>query len=241
MAYLFAVNARRKHHKKRKAGRRKHRSAKQRAATRRMIAARRHHRGSRVTLHKRKGHRRVSMTYSINPRRHRRYRRNPRFSLRGFGGGGIATILKRGVLGGAGGVLADVIMGYTAKILPPSFATPTDTNGNVQYGYFGVKAAVALLIGTQGRRIMPAPIAQNLGEGALTVMAYQFIRPMMPSAIALGYLNPAPTMRPRMAGAGAYVKGVGAYAPTLPVRAASAASPGARAAGVVRLVNNANR
>jgi hypothetical protein len=237
MATLFAVNARRKHKKARKSGkRRKHRTAAQRAATRRMISARRGHR--RVRLSGRKGKRRVSMTYSINPRHHRRrYRRNPRFGAMFKGGaGGVVGLLKTGVIGGAGAVLTDVLMGYTSKVLPASFATPQDASGNVQFGYFGVKAALALLLGTQGRRFMPAPIATNLAEGALTVMAYQFIRPMMPSAIALGYLNPAPTMRPRVAGAGAYVKGVGAYT-GIPVRAASAVAPGSRAASVVSMVN----
>jgi hypothetical protein len=236
MAHLFAVNARRKSKKHRKTGkRRKHRTAAQRAATRRMISARRGHR--RVRLSGRKGKRRVSMTYSINPRRHhRRYRRNPSFRSMLSGGGGVVGLLKHGVIGGAGAVLTDVLMGYTSKVLPASMATPQDASGNVQFGYFGVKAALALLLGTQGRRFMPAPIATNLAEGALTVMAYQFIRPMMPSAIALGYLNPAPTMRPRIAGAGAYVKGVGAYT-GIPVRASTAAAPGSRAASVVSMVN----
>lgn len=126
-------------------------------------------------------------------------------------------------------------MAQAVKFLPAPLSTPMDASGNVQYGYFGAKAGLALLLATYGGKVIPGAMAEKMGEGALTVLAYQFIRPMVPAA--LGFFNPAPTMRPNVGRAGAYVAGTGAY-PALPVRANGAVNAkGGRAANVLNMVN----
>jgi hypothetical protein len=55
--------------------------------------------------------------------------------------------------------------------------------------------------------------------------------------MAMGYFNPAPTMRPSVRNAGAYVAGAGAY-PALPVRSnGNSNNKGARAGNVLNMVN----
>jgi hypothetical protein len=168
--------------------------------------------------------------------RSRKRRGGSRRSSRGGGlsvGSGL-SLLKAGVVGGAGAVLVDIGMGQVRSFLPASMATPADANGQPQYGYFAAKALLSLALGTYGRRLpVIGKYAADMAVGGLTVMAYQFIRPMVPASLSLGYFNPAPTQRPMLRGVGKYVSGAGAYQ-SVPVRSA-VASPtrGARAAGTV--------
>lgn len=236
MATLFTINpSRRKRHGK------KRRSAKQRAATRRMLAANRGRFASNPK--KRRGRRKARNVMATVQRRVRRSYRRARKAMRSRRGrrsgmrlntNNMMNLLKAGAIGGAGAVLIDIGMAQAARFLPAPLATPMDMSGNVQYGYFGAKAGLALLVATYGGRIMPSAIAEKMGEGALTVLAYQFMRPMVPAA--MGYFNPAPTQRP-VGRAGAYVSGAGAYA-SLPIRANGAnGNKGGRAANVLNLVN----
>lgn len=238
MATLFTINPSRR---KRRAGGKKRRSAKQRAATRRMLAA---NRGRFATNPKRRSKRRsrragksaVAVVKRSYRRAKRSVRRRGRRSSMRFSTGNAVNLLKAGAIGGAGAVLVDIGMGQVARFLPAALATPMDSAGNVQYGYFGAKAALAIALGTYGGKIMPGAIAEKMGEGALTVLAYQFLRPMVPAGLALGYFNPAPTMRPQVGRAGAYVSGANAYA-RLPVRAGASNGGGGRAANVLNMVN----
>jgi hypothetical protein len=238
MSTLFTINPSRR----RRSGK-KRRSAKQRAATRRMLAANRGRFASNPK--KRRARRRSRKSVSIVARTIRRTRRAGRKAMRAYrrrgrsrsmrlNTGNMVNLLKAGAIGGAGAVLVDIGMTQIARFLPAPLATPMDASGNVQYGYFGAKAGLALLLATYGGKVIPGTIAEKMGEGALTVLAYQFIRPMVPAA--LGYFNPAPTMRPQIGRAGAYVAGMGAY-PALPVRANGANAKGGRAANVLNMVN----
>lgn len=228
MSVLWTVNP-----KRRKS--RKHRSAAQRAATRRLVAM---NKSRRNPARRRRARRSANPVVIHHTRRvsARRYRRNPSRRSSVMSHANTATVkglLMRGVVGGAGAVLVDVGMGYASSFLPASMATPADaTTGAPNYGYFGAKAALALALGIYGKRFTRH--AGNMAEGALTVLAYQFIRPMVPAGIRLGYMNPAPTMRPRgVAGVGKYVSGTGAYFPSQ--RPAAMTSPGAAAARVVQM------
>lgn len=246
MATLFTINPSKR--RKRRGGKR--RTAKQRAATRRMINAR-----YGINPKKRRARRRgrkASAVVSVKRRRVRRSsaRRVHRSSRRrssgrmAFNTRGAMNLLKAGAIGGAGAILVDVGMGQAQRFLPAMLATPTDAMGNIQYGYFAAKAGLALLIGTYGGKIMPSAVAEKMGEGAMTVLAYQFMRPMVPSALTMGYFNPAPTMRPtaNIRGAGAYVSGAGAY-PQIPVRNGNGNGTykGGRAANVLSMVNVSRR
>lgn len=175
-----------------KRGRRKARSAAQKAATRRMLAAR-HGLRHNPTKKRRKARR----TAAASPARH--VRRSRRVSRR-FGGAvssvraGAVPMLKSGVIGGAGAVGIDVLMGYASNVLPATMTSKLNADGSTNYMYYAAKAALALGVGIFGRRVMPAQIAAKIGEGSLTVMSYELLRGMMPSGIAMGYMNPAHTM-----------------------------------------------
>lgn len=207
MSLAWIVNPRRKR-RKAKARRRSGRSAAQRAATARMLAANRAKRGGG------KRSRRVRRNPAIlaNPRR-RSYRRNPsrgmararrRFAMAG-GAKGAMSMLKAASIAGAGAVAVDIAMGYAGRAIP-QVATPMNTDGTVNWGYFAAKAGLAVGLGVYGKYVVPGGMTQKMGEGALTVLAYQIIRGFVPAGVALGgtgaYFNPAPTMRPRLAGSG---------------------------------------
>lgn len=161
---------------------------------------------------------RRATVYAVNPSRRRRrsrkasarrrFRRNPAMSLRrGFSLGGsssgVVSMLKSGAIGGAGGILVDVGMGIAQKFLPPVLGSPMNADGSANYAYFGVKGAIAIGLGLYGKRIPGiGPYAPKMAEGALTVMSYNLMRPLVPSGIVnLGrlaaYFNPAPTMAGR--------------------------------------------
>lgn len=231
MNLLYAVNPRRRRRKSKAHKSRKHRSAAQRAATRRLISF---NKGKSAP--------------ALNPRRRRRsraFRRNPTGRARSMFGAvrssGAITLLKNGAIGGAGAVVVDIGMGYASQVLPAAIASPVNNDGSANWAYVGTKTALALALGLFGRRIPVAgPYVSQMAEGALTVMAYQIMRPMVPATIALGYFNPAPTMRP-IAGVGGvrrYVSNAGragAYT-SIPVRANNAVTRGASAAQVVDIV-----
>jgi hypothetical protein len=178
-----------------KRGRRKPRSAAQKAATRRMLAARGLHHNP--TKKRRKARR---SAVAASPARHH-VRRARRTTHRHSAGGamrsvraGAVPMLKSGVIGGAGAVGVDVLMGYASNILPATMTSKLNADGSTNFMYYAAKAALALGVGIFGRRIMPAGIAVKIGEGSLTVMSYELLRGMMPAGIAMGYMNPAHTM-----------------------------------------------
>lgn len=226
MATLWAVNPRR---------RRRKMSAKQRKyfgggkRKRRSANGRRHRRNAAVAAvatpvirRRRRGKRVVS----------RRRRRSG--GMRGMRMSGALGMLKQAAVGGAGAIAVDMAMGQVARFLPASLATPVDSSGQPQYGYFAAKAALAIALGTYGTRLpVVGRYAPTMGMGALTVLAYQFLRPMAAQVMALGYFNPAPTQRPGM---GKYVSRVGAYATPL-VRQNSDSGKGARASSVLSMVS----
>jgi hypothetical protein len=242
MPVLYTVNPR-----KRRKGR-KHRSAAQRAATARLVAM---NRSRKMHRNPRGKSRRRQRGYAVaaSPRVHRKIRRFVRRSRRTFralhrrysGGmmGSAVGILKAGAIGGIGAVSVDILMSYTKPFLPASMQSPVNPDSSANFGYFGAKAALAVALGTFGRRLpVVGRFAGQMAEGAMTVLAYQLIRPMVPATM-LGYMNPAPTVR----GTGAYVSGggsagqprIGAYA-SVPVRSGAQSGSGARASQVLSMV-----
>lgn len=224
--------------------RRKRRS--KRRAARKMTAKQLKYFGGGKRKSRRGGKRRARRHSAGAPVMHRRSRRRSGSKRvgRSFSTHNAMNLLKTGAIGGAGAVLVDIGMGQLAPMLAsslPSMSTPVDaTTGGPNYGYYGLKAALAVALGTWGGKVIPGGMAERMSEGALTVLAYQFIRPMVPASLTLGYVNPAPTMR-RVGGmapgavVGKYLP-VGAYT-GIPVRGNNGAGAGARAAQVVNLRN----
>lgn len=205
---------------------RKARSPAQRAATARMLAANRSKRAG--PARKRRSRRRASVVSAAPARRSRRSaakvgRRSRRrsSSLRGLmsgSGSGALSMVKSGAIGGAGAVANDILFGLAGKVLPAGWVSPQNADGSTNYMAFAAKAGTAIALGMFGKKVMPGALAAKMADGALTVLAYQLMRPMVPTSImnGLGYYNPAPTMAPRRLNA--YVNtgrpqlsGVGAY------------------------------
>lgn len=216
MSQLLLLNPKRR--KARKSTKRRTRSAAQKAATRRMLAARRN-----PVAKKSPARRRSRRSAAFSPSTKRRARR-AYASGRAFTLNSVVPLLKSGAIGGAGAVLNDIAFSYAAKILPDSMAAPVDATGSTNLMHFAAKAATAVAIATAGRRVPGlGRYAGDMGAGALTVLAYQLIRPQVPASV-MGAYNPVPLMAPRRSlnGVGAYVNraprlaGMGAYVNTAP-------------------------
>jgi len=125
---------------------------------------------------------------AMNPRRRRRnpsrtvarrrYRRNP---TGGFGRGFMRQLtapLMPAVQGAAGAIANDVVFGFIP--LPVQFKA----------GYIGIaaKATQAVLLGMALSRVIGVNAAKQMTAGALTVLAYQTIKPMVAGIVpGLGY------------------------------------------------------
>lgn len=192
-------------------GSRKPRSAAQRAATKKLVALNRTHRTSNPSR-RRRSYRAASRSTSVmhSIRRHRKTRRRNPISIPHMGA--IGNTLKTAAFGAVGGIAVDALMTYLP--LPASLITRTDATGRTNYMYYATKAAIALGIGSFGRKILGSHASQ-LAEGALVVNIYDLMRTLMTGAgMTLGYYNPGMVVR----GMGAYtnnaaapVKQLGAY------------------------------
>ncbi len=229
---------------------RKGRSAAQKAATRKMLAANRSRRGLRRNPSKRRARRSVAVVSAAPARRRSRRsvarvaRRSRRSSGRklfgGLGsglGGNAVSMVKSGAIGGAGAVANDVLFGLAGKVLPAGWVSPVNADGSTNWLYFAAKGGTAIGLGLFGRKVMPGNLAAKMADGALTVLSYQLMRPLVPATM-LGYYNPAPTMAPRRLGA--YVNtqrprlaGMGAYVSATP------GSTAAKGASVARMLRTA--
>lgn len=177
---------------------RKHRTAAQKAATRRMLAANRARRNPK----RRRRPAAASPVVTRARRTIRRARRAVHRSARRFSGARlgfrpnqIMALAKGAAIGAGGALLTDVAMGYASGVLPASMASRVNTDGSTNWLYFATKGAVAIALGVFGGKVIGQATAARMGEGALTVMAYEILRGLMPSGITLGgmgYYNAAP-------------------------------------------------
>lgn len=153
---------------------------KRRTKARRANPAKRrhHHHARKANPHRRRVHHKFAAL--------RRRRRNPA-SRKGHA---IGESIKDALLGGAGSVGVDAIMGQIRGSLPASVQTG--------YEYSAVKAAITIALGMVAGRFM-GPRGQKLAEGALTVQAAMLITSFVPSSMTLGgrsrILGPAGQMR----------------------------------------------
>lgn len=197
MAEILLVNPRRRKRRKSRARRRKHRKVSRRR--RRNVA--------------------------VNPRRRRRRRRNPKYrrvsrrrrnpvSLRGFGGKIMPTV-KKGVIGAGGGLLLDLLLGYTKDKLPEQLQTG--------YGLTATKVIGAVLVGIVGNMALRGK-GGDLAVGAMTVVLHDELKalaiaqfPELPLgeyityAPAIGYSGADALLEPSSVGVGEYMSGMGEY------------------------------
>lgn len=134
-------------------------------------------------------HRRRRNPVTVLSRRRAR-RRNP--IGRGIGGGmglnakNLVAMFKDAAIGGAGGVVFDLIMGQINPYLPASFQTQAGVLGTGD----AVKAVITAVIGQAGAKYTKG-WSKRLAQGALTVQAYEIMAGMVPSTMAVGYASPA--------------------------------------------------
>lgn len=223
MSLLAVVNPSRR--------RRRHKKSARRASkrVRRMTAKQLRYFGPKAHRVVRRRRRRT-ITVSARPNPVRRSRRSARRSARrSFRRNPIGATQMRATLGtvqrglvnaatGAGGaILTDMAMAQVARFLPATLTSRfTAETGGVNFGYYGVKAGIALALGIAGSRLLPGrmkSLAARGAEGALTVQAYELARSLMPAGVVLGYMSPG-----RQAGMGKYLSrnrsGMSAYLPS---------------------------
>jgi hypothetical protein len=203
MSLLAVVNpSRRRRRRKSVSGKRRRHARKMTAKQLRYFGPRK----GRVTRRRRSR----TLTMSPNPRRRsrrsarrasRRFRRNP-VGMPRLRAGYITGALMDAGTGALGAVATDLAMTQAAKALPPTLTSRNTADGAINFGYYGVKAAIAIALGMLGVQFLPArmrPFAAKGTAGALTVQGYELVRSMLPADLVLGYMTPARIGGARMA------------------------------------------
>lgn len=131
--------------------------------------------------------RRNPMHALAHHRRHRR-RRNP-ISL-GHHKANAIGMLKAALLGGAGAITVDLLMGQVNKYLPDSLKV---NDAQVGVGD-AVKGALTIVAGL-GLSKMTKGLSVKLAQGALIVQASDILRSFLPSSMTLGYATSARLLR----------------------------------------------
>lgn len=220
--------------RKRKAGKRKSkRSPAQKAATKRMLAGLRRKQGGFVGSGKPSRKRRSKRRGSVVARVSRRRARRAMTHISGMGRGLVGSAMslaKAGAVGAGGAIAVDFLMAQAGRVLPASVMSKIDANGTVNFSYYGAKGALAVLLGTFGRKLpVVGKYASDMAAGSLVTMMYELGRAAMPATAAaqLGYYNAAPMVgayvgRRGNAQVGAYVEKVAS------IRTVGQGAPGAR-------------
>ena len=207
---LFLVNPRKKRRKKSRKGRmpaglRRYWASKRRGT--KTVKRRRKRRHSAVAAAPRRRRRRshavgiVKRRRKRNPMRHRSHRRHRR-AHNPFGVRGLTHTIMPAAIGATGAIALDVAYGYAGKYLPASLQT----------GFLPVlvKAAGAIGLGFLARKVVSRDKANAATLGALTVVAYGALKPLIASF--------APTI-PGLSGYSDFINygqsmnGIGAYMP----------------------------
>lgn len=214
---LFLVNPRKKRRKGRKsrkgrmpAGLRRYWASKRRGTKTVKRRRKRRHSAVAVAPRRRRRHRRhavaVKRRRKRNPimrRRHHRRRSNP-FSIRG-----VSHSVMPAAIGATGAIALDVAYAYAGKYLPASLQT----------GFLPVlvKAAGAIGLGMLARKVVSRDKANAATLGALTVVAYGAIKPLIaqfaPTIPGLSGYADFVNYGTSMAGMGAYFNPGGSQIP----------------------------
>lgn len=142
--------------------------------------------GATPVLHAAPARRRAARRRNPAPMlaRHRRSRRRNPISLGSTSA--YVSMIKQGLIGGAGALAVDVAMGYISPYLP---ATLQRTPGQVGVGD-AVKAVITIALG----KVLDRPtkgLSMQAARGALVVQSHALLAQMLPSTMTLGYAVPA--------------------------------------------------
>lgn len=106
----------------------------------------------------------------------RRRRRNPAL-LGGAGMGDLKTVAINALVGGAGAVAVDAVMGQVRPMLPASLSSG--------YAYTATKAVATVALAVIGRKAL-GPVATRAAQGALTCQARDLIAGAIGSSVPMG-------------------------------------------------------
>lgn len=216
MSLLAVVNPSRRRRRRKASARRR-----SRRGVRRMTAKQLKYFGPRRSRRSRRANPGLSPMLA-NPRRRRRsqrraarrsFRRNP-IGMPRFRAGYIMGAAQDALVGAGGAVATDVAMAQVARFLPDTLTSRFNAEGGLNFGYYGVKAGIAVGLGMLGTQFLPGRwrgMAAKGAAGALTVQAYELVKGLLPANVVLGYMTPGRTAA--LGRTGAYVRrrGVGAY------------------------------
>lgn len=111
----------------------------------------------------------------------------------GFSAGAILKNVQNAAVGGAGAVAVDMAMAQAARVLPESLTSRYNSEGGINWSYYGTKILLATAAGVFGSRILPGrakAFAVQGAQGSITVQAYEILRTFVPPS-QLGFYSPA--------------------------------------------------
>lgn len=160
-------------------------------------------RGARKVSHtaKRRVHRKAnpyaSMMTNARRRKHSARKTNPIHAMRRrvmrrrnpIGGGmmtGYMSLIKDGLIGGAGALAMDVAYGYINNILPDMLKNQPGTisAGDAVKAIYTVAAGRALSKMTGG-------LSMKAAQASLAIQSYNIVKSFLPATMGLGYYSPA--------------------------------------------------
>jgi len=111
-------------------------------------------------------------------------RRNP--MMGGAMMSGYMSLIKEGLIGGAGAVAMDVVYGYVNNMLPDMLKTkPGSVNaGDAVKAIYTVAAGKALSKVTGG-------LSMKAATASLAIQSYNLVKQFLPATMSLGYASPA--------------------------------------------------
>ena len=157
-----------------------------------------HHTAKRRVHHtRRKANPYAAMLTHARRRKHHARKHNPIHTMRRrvmrrrnpIGGGmmsGYMTLIKDGLIGGAGALAMDVVYGYVNNMLPASLQNqPGSVNaGDAVKAIFTVAAGKALSRATGG-------LSMKAAQASLAIQSYNIVKTFLPATMSLGYASPA--------------------------------------------------
>jgi hypothetical protein len=157
-----------------------------------------HHTAKRRVHHtRRKANPYAAMLTHARRRKHTARKHNPIHAMRRrvmrrrnpIGGGmmsGYMTLIKDGLIGGAGAVAMDVVYGYVNNMLPASLQNQpnTVTSGDAVKAMFTVAAG-------KGLSRMTGGLSMKAAQASLAIQSYNIVKQFLPATMSLGYASPA--------------------------------------------------
>jgi len=156
-----------------------------------------HHAKRRVHHTRRKANPYAAMLTHARRRKHHARKHNPIHAMRRrvmrrrnpIGGGmmtGYMSLIKDGLIGGAGALAMDVVYGYVNNMLPDMLKNQPNT---VSAGD-AVKAIFTVAAG-KGLSKMTGGLSMKAAQASLAIQSYNIVKQFLPATMSLGYASPA--------------------------------------------------